>query len=86
LQKKIRLLITIIGSQDYDPKNKALMKSNITYKYHERALKRLAWKNDIQLSHSQMLVMLKELKQYQSLSPQAFAKKLAQVYHAVVQS
>ena len=63
------------------------MKGKNTYNYRERALKRLAWKLDnMHLSDSQILLILKEMKHWQLYSCQAFAKKLKQVYNEVAQS
>jgi hypothetical protein len=52
------------------------MKVENILKYPERELKRLAWKNGLQLSKCQILCLLKELQQYQHYSPLAFTKKL----------
>ena len=73
--------------QAFQETSTAGMKGKNTYNYRERALKRLAWKLDnMHLSDSQILLILQEMKHWQSYSCQAFAKKLKQVYNEVAQS
>ena len=66
------------------PQQQVAMKVENIPKYPERALKRLAWGNSLQLSKCQILCLLKELQKYQHYSPRAFTKKLNFMFWTIV--